>query len=165
MNRQSISGNLYCAIWNFHDPEEAIGQSPGAEVMQLGPETGIPEIQSYFDKCAARSRRFCCASAVGIGGFSSDVFALVYADVRDHAIGIALIIRCGAKCIPHSGDATKVSYAMGIRIHGIERRSLVGRSRKELAEKPVRRNDIAARDGNRLNREIRYGIDLCLQRN
>ena len=132
--------------------------------MQLGPETGIPQVQSYFDKRSARRRRLCSPGAVGYGGFSSDVFALIHANVRNHAIWSTVIIGSGAKGVPHSRNAAKISNTLGIGIHRIERGCLIGRSWKKLIEEPIWWKDVATMYGNWLNSQIRYRVDLRVER-
>src|SRR6516162_1852758 len=83
MNRQSVVGDPHRTIRNFHGPEETVWQSPRTEIMKLGPQTEVPEVNSYLDKSAARMCRFCGAGAVRVRYLASDVFPLIYTDVGD----------------------------------------------------------------------------------
>jgi hypothetical protein len=124
--------------------------------MELGRQTDVPEVKSYLDKRAVRPCRFCGARSVGVRYFASDVFPLIYADVGDNGVLLALIVRRHPACVPHSRNPTKIGDAVGIRIDGIKRGSLAGRTGKELVEKPVRSCcvNVTTRDRNWLNGEI-----------
>src|SRR5215472_3139851 len=166
MNRQRVIGDLHRTVRNFHDPEETIWQSPRTEIMQLGRQTDVPEVESYLHEGAVRTRRFCGTCTVNrIRCLASSVFPLIYADVRDNGVFLPLFVRRRAARVPHSRDAAKIGDAVWIRIHGIERGSLVRRAGKELIEKPVTRDYIATRNRDWLNGEIRYWFDLGRQRN
>ena len=132
--------------------------------MKLGPQTEVPEVKSYFDKSAARTCRFCGARSVGIRYFASDVLPLIHADVGDNDVLVALIVHRRAACVPDSCDTAKIGDAVRIRIHGIKRGSLVGRTGQELVEKPIRWQDVSTGERSRLNLEIGYRFDLGRQR-
>lgn len=89
--------------------------------MELGRQTDVPEVKSYLDKRAVRPCRFCGARSVGVRYFASDVFPLIYADVGDNGLLLALIVRRHPACVPHSRNPTKIGDAVGIRIDGIKR--------------------------------------------
>ena len=82
--------------------------------MQLGPETRVPEVQSYFDKRAPRRPRLGRAGAVRAGRFSAYVLALVHANICDHSIWSAVIVRCATEGVPHRGHATKIRDSVRI---------------------------------------------------
>src|SRR5262249_50385376 len=164
MNRQGVFGDLHRTVRNFHDPEETVGQSPRTEIMKLGRQTDVPEVESYLHEGALRPRRFCGARTDGIRCFTPNVFPLINADVGYDDVLFALIVHRHATCVAHSRDTTKIRDAVGIRIYGIQQGSLVGRTGKELVCQPVPWHNVSTRDRNWLNGEIGYWFDLSPQR-
>ena len=107
--------------------------------MNLDPRTGVPEVNSYFDKGPVCVGRPCCAGGVdGICDFPANVLALVHADVCYDHILLAMIVRRCAAGVPHGRDAAEIGDALRVRIYRVKRKwSCVGRARKELVVKPI----------------------------
>jgi len=132
--------------------------------MQLRRQTDVPEVNSYFDEGAARQFRFSVACGIDeIDGLASQILSFVYADVGDNRIGISLVVSGSAERVSHGSNAAKIRDAVRIRIDWVKRWSLAGWAGKELMEKPVTRNYVAARERQRLDVEVWYGIDLTPQ--
>ena len=104
--------------------------------MKLGPQTEVPEVKSYLDKSAARARRFCGARAVRVRYFTSDVFPLIYTDVGDNDVLVALAVHRRAARVPHSRDTTKIGDSVWIPIHGIKRGGWLGGPGRKLVASP-----------------------------
>jgi len=132
--------------------------------MKLGPQTEVPKVKSYLDKSAARARRFCGAPTVRVRYFASDVFPLIYTDVGDNDVLVALAVHRRAACVPHSCDTTKIGDNVWIRIHGVKRGVLVGRTGKETGCTPVGWHYVPTGKRNWLDLEIGYQLDLGRQR-
>ena len=132
--------------------------------MKLGPQTEVPKVKSYLDKSAARACRFCGAPTVRVRYSASDVFPLIYTDVGDNDVLVALAVHRRTACVPHSCDTTKVGNNVWIRIHGVKRGGLVERTGNETGCKPVGWYYVSTGKRNRLNLEIGYRFDLGRQR-
>src|ERR1700716_185982 len=110
MNSQSgfVFSDLHRTVRDFHDPEKAVWQSPRTEIMKLGPQTEVPEVNSYLHKSAVRMCRSCCAGAVGVCDLPANIFPLIHAKVGYDDIRLALIVRRRAACVPHGRDTAKI---------------------------------------------------------
>ena len=63
--------------------------------MQLGRQTDVPKVQSYQDERAGRLGG--CSSSPYVGRDAANVIASIDADVSDHRVLLAVVVRRGAE--------------------------------------------------------------------
>ena len=106
--------------------------------MNLEPRTGVPEVNSYFDKSTVSVRRARCSSSVGVCDFPANVLALIHANIGYYYVDLSMIVRRCAAGIPHGSNTAKIGDALGVGIYWVERKwSYIGRPGKELVVKPI----------------------------
>ena len=147
--RQTVGSDLYRTIRNLDDPENTVGRDPGIEIMELVPQTEVPEVNSNLHKSAVGLGGCCSSSAVS--GHRSHVVPLIHANVRyDNVIVTGIVSRC-ASGVTHGGKAMEIGDAVGISIETIKNRS---NAWKELIEEPEWRDQITSGEGHRLHLKL-----------
>ena len=85
--------------------------------MQLGRQTDVPEVDSYFHKSSVRPFPFRPAAAhllPRVRDHGANVVSYVDADIGYNGVWVAVIIRSLAKGISHGCYTAKVCDAVGI---------------------------------------------------
>ena len=87
--------------------------------MKLGRQTDVPKVQSYQDERALRFGG--CRSSPYIGRNAAHVIASIDADVGDHRVLVALVVRPGAEGISHGHMAFEVRDYVRLCVLAIEK--------------------------------------------
>lgn len=87
--------------------------------MQLGRQTDVPKVQSYQDERAGRLGG--CSSSSYVGRDAANVIASIDADIGDHRVVVALVVRRRAKGISHGHLALEVGDYVGLCVLAIEK--------------------------------------------
>jgi hypothetical protein len=127
------------AIRNLNDPEEAGRADARVKVVNLVPRTGVKEVNSYFDKGAAVVRTI-----------QRDVLTLVHAYVSLQMVCSASGICCRTCEDCHGDKAAEVGEPIRFYILSFEKGVDAYRPWHKLMDDPESRDEIAARDWNRL---------------
>src|SRR5579864_3220379 len=153
MNGHGVAINFYSTRVNLHGPKETVRQRPRAEIMQLGPQTEVPEVQSYFDKDAIGLLRHRGSRRInGVRGCASDEFALVDADVGDDSILIVLVISRQPAGVAHRRQTLEVGDHLRVGADRIKGRSLARRTGNESVSNSVSWDQVATANRNWLDR-------------
>lgn len=125
-NRSVAQGNGYGVVRDFHGvvgnlqkPEEPIRSDSRIEIVQLGRQTDVPKVQSYQDESAVRLGG--CSSSPYVGRNAASILASINADVGDHRVLVALVVRRGAKGISHGHMALEVRNDIGFCVLAVQK--------------------------------------------
>ena len=130
-DRSVLQGNGNCVVCDFHGvigdlqkPEKPIRQDSRIEIVQLGRQTDVPEVQSYQDERGVPLGGG--RSSPWVGGDAANVLTLIDPDVGDYRILVALVVGRGAERVSHGYLALEVGDDIGFRVLAVKERPNAG---------------------------------------